>query len=70
MLVLGRKPAKMLEKENLDKRLASVQIRVPASTVDQMIEVMLIDVREGQRWSRIGIVADRAIEVRRMEIVE
>ena len=70
MLVLGRKSAKSLETKKLDPRLASIRITVPASTMDRVIDVTLIEIRPGKDSTRIGVQADRDIAVNRMEVIE
>jgi hypothetical protein len=70
VLVLGRRSAKSLEKESLDSRYSRIQIRVPASTSERLITVVLVELRTAKGTARLGVDADRDIEVRRGEIAE
>lgn len=55
MLVLSRR---------MDER---VTIRVPASTEEQFIELVIVDLRKDA--TRIGFTADRKVEILRNEVI-
>jgi hypothetical protein len=73
MLVVARKFADRLKRNNTSEDFAVVRIVVPASTgptIERVIDVTLCELRPVNGTARIGFEADRDIVISRMELVK